>query len=373
MATHKDRILFPAGKVIEGYTIRSLLGQGGFGDVYEVRNSSNAKFAMKTEYHNALKRAMNIEIGVMKNLKGNCFPQIYACGETPECKYLVMNLLGPSLSELRRSHMNILGQELVFHLGLQMLKVIEKFHEFGYVHRDIKLSNFLIKNDPDCPLVLIDFGLAKPYMDFETKEMLPPQNGHYVGTKKYASINSHKKLDLGRRDDLYSWFYAFFEILKGKLPWRNMPELDDVLKCKETQINNFIQPYPVLVKIYNYLNKLEFQSKPDYEYLYGLLHSEMDRKYISKTFDWEMFYIQEVPEDNDETEKENNRVEENKIEEEKVKSEHIEKQNETPSEHEDKPVEAPPQKKKAKPKKKRGKKKGKRKGKKREQACCLIS
>ena len=121
------------------------------------------------------------------------------------------------------------------------------------------------------------------------------------------------------------------------------------------------------------MNKLEFQSKPDYEYLYGLLHSEMDRKYISKTFDWEMFYIHEVPEDNDETEKENNRVEENKIEEEKVESEHIEKQNETPSEHEDKPVEAPPQKKKAKPKKKRGKKKGKRKGKKREQACCLIS
>ncbi|OHS94440.1 CK1 family protein kinase [Tritrichomonas foetus] len=311
MATHKDRILFQVGKEIEGYTVKCLLGQGGFGDVYRVIDSSKRSYAMKTEYHDAPKRALKIEIDVMQKLKGKCFPKVYKSGETDECKYLVMGMYGPSLSDICRAHMNCLTETVMYSFSVQMLNVIEEFHKVGFVHRDIKPSNFLIQRNQKVPLVIIDFGLSKPYCNFETREVLPPSNGHYVGTKKYASLNSHLKKDLGRRDDLYSWFYSMLEMMKGRLPWRNMKELDDVALCKRNEIDKLLRPFNALQKINTYLNTLEFEDEPNYDFLRQILISEMNYKriYVAE-FDWIKFYKEENKNKDDDDEENEDESEE---------------------------------------------------------------
>ena len=70
----------------------------------------------------------------------------------------------------------------------------------------------------------MDFGISKFYKDENEahmyskylfmfrylKERLP-----FIGTTRYASINSHKGLSLSRRDDMESLCYMLIYLIKG--------------------------------------------------------------------------------------------------------------------------------------------------------------
>ena len=67
---------------------------------------------------------------------------------------------------------------------------------------------------------MIDFGLAKKHLINGTP--LPPrQNTDFRGTITYASLNAHNKLDLSRRDDLWSFYFMILDFLNEQIPWRN--------------------------------------------------------------------------------------------------------------------------------------------------------
>ena len=88
------------------------------------------------------------------------------CGHFEDHNYLVMELLGENLSELRRRRPG--GRFSLWttvRLGIQMLRAVEAIHELGYLHRDIKPSNFAMGYAPgrkqQC--VMIDFGLTRKF------------------------------------------------------------------------------------------------------------------------------------------------------------------------------------------------------------------
>ncbi len=153
------------------------------------------------------------------------------CGHFEDHNYLVMELLGENLSELRRRRVGgRFSLSTTVRLGVQMVRAVEAIHELGYLHRDIKPSNFAMGLQPgrkeQC--VMIDFGLTRKYR-LPNGQIRPPREiAGFRGTARYASINSHLSKELSRRDDLWSVLYLLIEFLTGQLPWRKLKDKEEI-------------------------------------------------------------------------------------------------------------------------------------------------
>ncbi|GMF27265.1 unnamed protein product [Phytophthora lilii] len=193
-----------------------------------------------------------------------------------------MELLGESMSMLRMSPDSIHGVPLAkaVSVGLEMLDCIEAFHRHGYVHRDIKASNFALGAIPDrnpskqARYYIIDFGLSRQHIG-EDRQVLPPrQVAEFRGTSMYASLSSHRRQELGPKDDLWSWFYLVMDFLRGELPWAADAQLKNrqtVLSLKEhyTEKNPslLVEGLPgaaQLLEMMDYLQSLKYEDFPDY-------------------------------------------------------------------------------------------------------------
>lgn len=79
-------------------------------------------------------------------------------------------------------------------------------------------------------IFIIDFGLAKPYLDAKTQQHIVRKGGKsMVGTAKFASISSHDgfgtaptDLEQSRRDDFESLAFMLIYFSRGSLPWQGI-------------------------------------------------------------------------------------------------------------------------------------------------------
>lgn len=293
------RVLMTEGTIIDEFTIHDVLGRGGYGDVYRVTDPNQNVFALKTEYLDSPKQALEQEIMCLRRLKSPSFPRVRAQGTTDTVRYMVMDVLGPSLGQIRRKHMNIFPRKVAILLALEMLKPIKQMHEQGFVHRDIKPSNFLLQKSSKNPLVLVDFGLAAPYINFQTKEHMPFFESRFCGTRKYASVNAFKNIALSRRDDLQSWFNSMLEMFIERLPWSRLKEYADIAAAQENLDLTIVpdsEERVLLTELRETILALEYDQKPDYALLESKLQNFLRENYgmQPEDFDWIVYYETEA-------------------------------------------------------------------------------
>lgn len=290
-----QRITFPYGKRIGKYTIIKCVGQGGYGDIYYVTfEGAESPLALKFELSSAKKQALKKEYSFMLKLQGHeYFPKAIDFVENEQYRYIVMEMLGPSVSSLKKVSPGMkMTLPTTIRVSKMMLLVIKEFHSRGLVHRDIKPSNFLIRPSSENYLCLVDFGLSKLYVNEETQSILEPaEHPGFKGTLKYASPYAHYGFDQGRRDDLFSWFYSMAELYTGHLPWSHIKGKTHILKAKKKfrkseDFSAYPQPF---FKILRHIEHLNFKDEPDYAFLEDNLNQIIDSYGIdlNAPLDWE--------------------------------------------------------------------------------------
>ena len=135
-----------------------------------------------------------------------------------------MDLMGPSLEDLfEKTPSKQFSLKTVLMLVDQMIQRIEFVHNRAFLHRDIKPDNFCIGNNKTRKkLFLIDFGLAKRYLQRDGKHIPYREGKSLTGTPRYASLNTHLGIEQSCRDDLESVGYIAMYFLRGSLPWQGI-------------------------------------------------------------------------------------------------------------------------------------------------------
>ena len=236
--------------------------------------------------------------------------------------YMVMDFLGPSLGDLFQLTQKKFSLQTVCMCGMQMYCRLEYIHEKGYIHRDIKPENFVTGiNDDSNTIYIIDFGLSQRYKDKKTGVHNPyRENRQMIGTVRYASINTQIGIEQSRRDDVESVGYVLVYLALGRLPWQRAGKEKGKGHLAKVLEKKLITPPEILCKklprqfafIFQYIRKLKFEERPDYNMmkclLADLLLSKMNLTRTSSfSFDWfKETNKLEVSEIEDEIKKNNN-------------------------------------------------------------------
>lgn len=100
--------------------------------------------------------------------------------------------MGPSLESLFNQTLRKFSLKTVLMLIDQMIARIEYVHNRHFIHRDIKPDNFCIGlNKTANKIFILDFGLAKRYIQRDGKHIPYREGKNLTGTARYASINTH--------------------------------------------------------------------------------------------------------------------------------------------------------------------------------------
>ena len=177
---------------------------------------------------------------------------------------------------------------------------IEYIHSRNFIHRDIRLDNFLMGIGKHGHLVnIIDFSLTKKFRDATTHLHIPyRENRSFVGTARYTSINTHLGIEQAHRDDLELLAYILLYFLRGALPWQDTRpnakkrKHEKIMKQKmsipiDDLCHGFLSEFGIFL---SYAHALDFDDKPDYCYICKLFHDLLfcqgfQYDYI---FDWNM-------------------------------------------------------------------------------------
>ncbi|MBX3223913.1 MAG: protein kinase [Labilithrix sp.] len=218
---HAGMMVTPSVKLVRP------LGEGGMGAVWvadhiALRTQVVVKFiASGLKDSKEATERFSREAAAAAQVKSPHVVQTFDHGFTPDgVPYIVMELLeGRDLGAFLDAEVRCAPQ-LVVEIIAQLARALDRAHERGIVHRDIKPGNLFLCDGGrgDVFVKLLDFGIAKgvdvPLVDSGTK------TGAMIGSPFYMSpeqILGSKTLD--HRSDLWSVGVVAYEALTGEKPF----------------------------------------------------------------------------------------------------------------------------------------------------------
>ncbi len=247
------------------YSIQKRIGQGNFGSVFKAAcTNTNKPYAVKLEKEDSTFSSIKHEASILFYLntqKCTHLPYIYYYGKQPPYNCLVMTYYEGSLEEL--------GSGLTIHEKMKwwntMLTTLERIHNAGIVHRDIKPPHFM-RDSRNHEWNLIDFGMATSFLK-DSQHIEEVHKEHIVGSPNYVSFHVHEGKDVVPRDDFISLVYVFWELLYGTFLEEVSAEVAEVSVSQSTLLakEHISHPFNVWLK-----------AQKSWERLYKLLQRQDD-------------------------------------------------------------------------------------------------
>ncbi len=225
----------PAGLLLhQRYAIQSQLGQGGFGITYLaldtllqqeicIKELFVTGFSTRNEdmsvvspplrgksFQNFIARFVD-EARSLAQFKHPNIVRVLDVFQANQTAYMVMDYVkGETMSEKinREGIPNDLTAKDFFS---QLLDAVEKIHQKGMLHRDIKPGNILITTENK--LVLIDFGSAREFVEGKAITETAMISRGYAPFEQYSS-RAHR----GPFTDIYALGATLYFMVTGKVP-----------------------------------------------------------------------------------------------------------------------------------------------------------
>ena len=133
------------------------------------------------------------EIKVLMEVKQDKgYARLLGYGKADDYNYIAMSYLGRNLDSLLKKCGGKFSMPTIANIFEQMLNLLRTLHSKNLIHRDIKPENFVIGYSTYFNIIhIIDFGLAKYYMDSDGSHIPFYSKKGMIGTARYASLNAH--------------------------------------------------------------------------------------------------------------------------------------------------------------------------------------
>ena len=200
------------------YTLSSELGNGGQGRVYKA-DHNGVSVAIKqysrrsTAYH---EYDVISEIGLHPHII-----EVYDQFEHHKNHHVVMEYIdGGNLFHLLFTKGIPFAEDDARYYFICIAQALKHIHSKGYVHRDLKLENIMLKSPPERSKIhdkivkVIDFGLCVS-KDYAIRDKSP------IGSVPYMAPEVQTKKGSDYKSDVWALGIILFELLFGKTPFHS--------------------------------------------------------------------------------------------------------------------------------------------------------
>ena len=230
------------GTRLDHYEIRSHIGAGGMGDIYQAADTELERILvlkiLPAEFASDPGRMRRFiqEARAASALNHPNIITIYEIKHDGPIPFIATEFIdGVTLRKhMKSGRMSVME---AINTAIQIASALDAAHRAGIVHRDIKPENVMMRKDGY--VKVLDFGLATPTerheVGTESLTLVNTEVGIIVGTASYMSPEQARGQKVDQRSDIFSLGMVIYEMVAGRSPFEGSTNSDIVASILKEQ------------------------------------------------------------------------------------------------------------------------------------------